>query len=412
MISGRELTYLSNLVRRPETVIFIGSGVSTWSDLPSWVELLQGLLDQAEDEGHDVRASRRALDAKNLLDAADKLPSTFRRVDITRTMRTKLRFGNAQPHRIHKLLTSMGASNFVTTNYDGLIEQQLTIDGLRGRYLVVTSGRVAEMADIIKTNARQFVFKPHGDVDDAASIVLSTSHYDEIMNNPNNQVRRTLEVLFLTRPVLFIGYSLNDPDTELMLRTLKTLYGGEAGELHAILPDLTTIDAKQRWDELRVRAFGYTVSTSNTGSKDHSGLLKLIEDLADPRQETDKPKASVDNADQILAAYVARFVRPKGDPSLPVFVYSDFWRGSSTTSERTFNGKHIEYLFEKCPGSYIVEGPAGSGKSFAIANYLSTTSGRIQEWINSGRNGEGPLIPVHLDARLREQMSYGEPSGH
>lgn len=401
MISSAELIYLARLVRRPEAIIFIGSGASTWSGLPTWTALLAGLIDHAESNGHDVTSARNALRSKLLLKAADEIPTAFRKADITRTMRQHLNFGKAQPHHIHKLITGLGCTNFVTTNYDGLIEHQLTLDGVRPRYLLATSSRIAEMADIVKANSRNFIFKPHGDLDDAASIVLSSTHYEEIMSNPSNKVRRTLETLFLTRPILFIGYSLNDPDTELLLRAIHRDYGGEAGELHAILPWTSTASSIKRWDDLRVRTFSYPVVKTPNGSDDHQGLLDLLERLAAFESGTIITPPPLTDPYRSLGMYAARYLKPKPAFVLPTRVYSTSWLNMLLQKgEAQYDGSKAETVIERFSSSFILEGSAGSGKSFAINSYISQAAKTLQTWISSGRHSAPPPIPVLLDARL------------
>lgn len=396
MISIAEVRHLARLVRRPEALLFVGSGISTWAGLPNWERLLEGLIQEASNAGLDTIGAQAALKSGKLLEAADKLPATFRRTDVTRALRHSLGFGQAKPHDIHALITKLGVTNFVTTNYDSLIEQQLTLDGVRGRYLLATSTRVAEMADIIKANSRNFVFKPHGDLDDAASLVLSSSDYEKIMGNRHNGVHRTLETLFLTRPVIFVGYSLNDPDTELLLRSINSDFLGEAGDLHAILPGSPYDTGLRRWTDLRVRSFGYPVSHSRHGSNDHQALLDLLSRIvsfSEPTRSTALPDRR-----KLLAMYAARFDRPVSGFLMPLTVHHMHY--NRTTELSQYNGSALDNLIETHVGSFILEGPAGSGKSFALAEYLARSSRRLLAWQETGRPIEAPPIPVLLDARL------------
>jgi hypothetical protein len=110
------------------------------------------------------------------------------------------------------LLVRLGPQRFVTTNYDNLIEQQLGLDGRLGPFRTVTSRQVAEIADIMKASANSFIFKPHGDLADAESIVLASRDYDRLIAGETSEVKRALEIILVTRPALFLGYGLRaDP---------------------------------------------------------------------------------------------------------------------------------------------------------------------------------------------------------
>jgi hypothetical protein len=141
------------------------------------------LIEDAERRGRRTRLARDAYASGDLLDAADKLTDVMTPLEMVSVMRSDLGFADARPHSVHALLTRLGPERFVTTNYDSLIEQQLGLEGRLGAYRTITNRQVAELADIQKASADQFVFKPHGDIADADSIVLSTTHYP-LQQNP------------------------------------------------------------------------------------------------------------------------------------------------------------------------------------------------------------------------------------
>src|SRR6266852_2809554 len=155
---------LLDVLTHSDTVLFVGSGISTWSNLPNWNQLLAGLMTTCERRGGNTMLARDALARGDLLDAADKLADIMTSLEMASTMREQLGFGKARPHEIHRLLTSLGPERFVTTNFDSLIEQQLGLEGRLGEFRTVTNRQVAELADIQKASANRFIFKPHGDL--------------------------------------------------------------------------------------------------------------------------------------------------------------------------------------------------------------------------------------------------------
>jgi SIR2-like domain len=184
-LSPDEVT-LRTFLDQPDAAIFVGSGLSAWSKLPNWEVLLRKLIDIAAAKGGPTQLAEEALASKQLLEAADALELTP--IEIANAMRGPLGFSVAVPHMVHSLLVRLGPQRFVTTNYDTLIEQQLGLDGNLGRFRTVTSRQVAELADIMKASADSFVFKPHGDLADANSIVLTTRDYDRLIAGETNEL--------------------------------------------------------------------------------------------------------------------------------------------------------------------------------------------------------------------------------
>ncbi|RZN12995.1 SIR2 family protein [Bradyrhizobium sp. Leo121] len=400
-----EKSALVDVLTHADCVLFVGSGISTWSNLPTWNQLLLGLIAACERRNGSTVLARDALARGNLLDAADKLADVITPLEIATTLRKELGFADAKPHEIHRLLTNLGPERFVTTNFDNLIEQQLGLEGRLGSFRTVTNRQIAELADIQKASANRFVFKPHGDLAEAESLVLASTHYDRILLGASNLVRPVLETLFVSRPILFIGYGLRDPDMLLLLRTLKERYNGNAGEFYAIIADASKELVEYYWRQYRLRVFGYP--TSEQGN-DHRELLALLRSLSNDVARNLKiqrgPRLSQGmNDSNDLIRYAARLITPASAVSFPVRVLLKGWRDQYRVPEqvRKFHGSRLSHLLESCTDPFVLQGPAGSGKSFSISDRLSRAGQKILNWsLENSTDGEPPVVPILLDARL------------
>ena len=154
---------LLEFLRQEEAVLFVGSGISQWSGLPSWSQLLGSLLARCHELGGSTGSARAALDRDDLLTAASELCAQMSASEIAAVFRRVLRFGQAEPQEIHRLIFSLGIHRFITTNYDELLERQAAQSSLSVPFLSVTNRQLAELADIQKASAHHFIFKPHGD---------------------------------------------------------------------------------------------------------------------------------------------------------------------------------------------------------------------------------------------------------
>ena len=398
-------TIVRSFLDQPDVAIFVGSGLSVWSGLPTWEKLLAVLIEIAAKRGSSVQLAQEALASKQLLDAADALP--LAPIEITNALRDVLGFSAAEPHEVHSLLLKLGSRRIVTTNFDHLIEQALGLSGALGSFRVVAPRQLAELADIVKASADNFLFKPHGDMDDANSLVLASRDYDRLIAGETNDIRRTLEVLMVTRPILFLGYGLRDPDTRLILRTLHDRYLGNIGHFMGIFADVTDEYKAHYWERYRIRIQGYP-TTSGPSGRDHSAFLDLLRDVVSLGASSDtfpktKPAAlPKDLMREVLVRYAARLVHPEPPLRFDLSVALDhrFIDENRAELNRFRHAKLLDVL-QFCPGSYVICGPAGSGKSFGFEHFLSRIGNYlVQEKTRPKGQTKQPIIPVLLDARL------------
>lgn len=398
---------------QPDVVIFVGSGLSIWSGLPDWETLIRKLIDLSAAKGSPTKVAEEAFAARQLLEAADALRLTPN--EIAQALRNSFGFSSAKPHEIHSLLVNLGPKRFITTNFDSLIEQELGLQGRLGTFRTVTSRQIAELADIVKASADEFVFKPHGDLSDADSIVLTSRDYERLIGSESNLVRRALETILVTRPILFIGYGLRDPDTSLVLRTLNDRYVGNVGHFVAILGNATDEHKVYWWDRFRIRIFSYPTELDARSTDAHTSLLHLLRRLVDARTIT-SPKVSAkrDRAKQgsntnisrqswpALIRYAARMIEPEAGSQYPIRVRIHDWfrRDRFPVGISRFDNAEIGKLIDECSYSFVLSGPAGSGKSLAVAKYMSRCGRRIIDWDSDRGAKATPAIPVLLDARL------------
>lgn len=139
---------------------------------------------------------------------------------------------NKQPSPVVRALAALDFQLIITTNYDRLFENALIFAGKRPFISVYKKNELVDVStedfpanEDISPN-RPFVFKMHGDIEDASSIVITdedyihfvlrmteTGRYDPIPKSFQEQFRRW--------PTLFIGYSLKDYNLRVLFRTLR-----------------------------------------------------------------------------------------------------------------------------------------------------------------------------------------------
>ncbi|MGY1683494.1 SIR2 family protein [Geodermatophilus sp. SYSU D01176] len=186
---------LGERARRGQLAVFVGAGVSAAAGLPTWEQLLDEL---AERSGLDdaLRAGLSRLPAE---DAAALLARELGREQVEAFV--KERFGPGHYALAHALIADLPVQEFVTTNYDPLVE--LAAADI-GRDLSVLPFDDAEPG-------RPWLLKLHGDAAHPHSIVLTREEYLQF-GDSRAALAGVLHSLLLTRHVLFVGTSMQDDD--------------------------------------------------------------------------------------------------------------------------------------------------------------------------------------------------------
>ncbi|MGY1601764.1 SIR2 family protein [Geodermatophilus sp. SYSU D00815] len=175
--------------------VFVGAGVSAAAGLPTWEQLLAELAERSGlDE--DLRAGLSRLPAQ---DAAALLARELGRDNLEAYV--KERFGPGCYALAHALVADLPVQEFVTTNYDPLVE--LAARGI-GRELTVLPYDEA-------VPGAPWLLKLHGDAAHPAGVVLTREEYLQL-GDARAALAGVLHALLLTRHVLFVGTSMLDDD--------------------------------------------------------------------------------------------------------------------------------------------------------------------------------------------------------
>lgn len=186
------MEHLRQVLSQEDTVLFIGSGISLWSGLPSWPRLIEELADFVDRTGNNADLIRSEARRGDLLQAASYGFDRLTKHQIGDFIRSSCRYGVAQPHEVHRKIVSLGPRCFLTTNYDNLIEESLR-RWRPDRFFrpPVTNRHLTETAEIVHARATDFVFKPHGDAADSESIILTREQYRQLL--PGGERQAALE---------------------------------------------------------------------------------------------------------------------------------------------------------------------------------------------------------------------------
>jgi SIR2-like domain len=186
---------LGRRARAGELAVFLGAGVSAAAGLPTWEQLLDELAGRAGLDG-GLRAGLSGLPAQ---DAAALLARALGREALTEYVQE--RFGPGPYSLAHALVAGLPVREYVTTNYDPLVE--LAAADIDRPLQVLPFQEPAPGAP--------WLLKLHGDAAHPESVVLTREQYLEFGDH-RSALAGVLQSLLLTRHVLFVGTSMLDDD--------------------------------------------------------------------------------------------------------------------------------------------------------------------------------------------------------
>ncbi|EHQ08199.1 hypothetical protein Lepil_3542 [Leptonema illini DSM 21528] len=207
--------YIVSEIAEQRVVVFVGSGFSlnarpadnrnlrmrTWDELKRMVQQRLGLSEKEAQKINTPRLiqlfeSRFDLRQRNDL-IAEAIPNDA-----------------VEPGPLHRELVKFNWDSIVTTNIDTLIERAFKFEK---RACTVISQEHA-MARI-KTMP---IYKIHGSYEDEATWIFSEKEYNQ---NVQPLFIDKLRTIFAEKTVLFVGYSLNDPDLDAILYQIQARLG-------------------------------------------------------------------------------------------------------------------------------------------------------------------------------------------
>lgn len=262
-------------VRSGEVVFFIGAGFSIESmnskgdSPPNWKNLLIALSNEILVSEEDKNEFNDFL-KDDYLEAAEfikmkaqqcrKMDSFNKRIETLVDGPRKDKFEGS---RWHDVLMAIDPKIIVTTNYDRIIER-FSKDG----YVSVTYNSKS-LASKIRTK-EPVAIKIHGSLDvNDSNLVLTRSDYKEA-RDCGQHVFSVVKSLLLTRRALFLGYSVGDPDIQLILENTRSSEKYETH--HVMLTDKMTPFKKELFADL------YGIKVIEYG-EDHNNGFGLFEKL-------------------------------------------------------------------------------------------------------------------------------------
>src|SRR5437764_6172699 len=267
MPSSREV--LADAIKRRHAILFVGAGVSMTIGLPSWQTLVDHLLKELDlspdviegmSNGYQMLAEFYRLKQGGIGPLRSWLDRNWK-VDGDRVAKSQL----------HKLIVELDFPAIYTTNYDRNLETAFELHN-KSYAKIANAREIANAADGVT-----HIVKYHGDFDDDSSLVLTETDFLNRLSFDS-----PLDIKFradaLGRTILFIGYSMSDPNIRLLLHDIWRTWERSGHQDHrprsfVFMPSSNPVQAAMlaRW--------GITLLTPEGGACVDEALTDFLADI-------------------------------------------------------------------------------------------------------------------------------------
>ena len=209
---------IQNAIKNNKLVLFIGAGISVNSGAPSWKQLI---LEMAKDLG----ISKTNFSQDEYLKIPQYYFNEYKETSYRKKIK-KIFNVTLSSNPIHNLIFELNPAYVITTNYDNLLEQVSPAS-----YSVIRKN--SEMP-YLKT--KKAIIKMHGDFV-ADNIVLKED--DDLNYSTNFKLIETfIKSIIATHTVVFVGYSINDYNVNLIFQWVKEVLGKDHQPAYLLNVDL------------------------------------------------------------------------------------------------------------------------------------------------------------------------------
>ena len=234
LMSEKYLKYIPKTLQEDfvnnRVVPIVGAGFSKNAIAPEGVSILDW-----EGLGKKVATYIPDYAYTNVIDALSLFETQFSRTKLVELLARELYVNNLKPGKTHRTFCDLYFDTICTTNFDFLIEQ--TLNEKRIPFSMVISEERLPISTCEKTK----LIKLHGDFNHPEKMVITEYDYDTYIDR-NKILSAYISNLFITRTLLFVGYSFDDGD----IRTLWQIICSRLGRLntpaYVVLVNATPIE--------------------------------------------------------------------------------------------------------------------------------------------------------------------------
>jgi hypothetical protein len=235
---------LLSYVRQRQCVLFVGAGLSRPAGYQGWRGLMEIVIKEALG-GQAADSSKHEfstlLDAGRFAEIADQCREILGPSRFATLLRAELDKAVVPPEATHRPIVQTPYASIVTTNFDTLLEDAYGLWSDEGVPKCPTGAQLGRHGTLL-LDRTFFILKAHGTIRDASSLVFTSEDYRRIIH-ANPAFQAMMAAILLSHAVVFVGYSLSDPNFRLLLDSQLSVFGAQAPPRYAVMEGVGSLEA-------------------------------------------------------------------------------------------------------------------------------------------------------------------------
>ena len=213
-------------------------------------------------------------------------------------------------------------------------------------------------------------------------------------------------MLLASRPIVYLGFGLRDPDFIYMRDLLANTYKGGTRDHYAIMADVTEPELDFWRRNYGIHLSGYATGKGADGSRDHGALLSKLDELLERTPSSSGVSEFDPKSPDVLLA-LARHAAALGraaklSPEFPLRVHSEKHKESRTWRDRDrFDHCPIETFLDAGPERAVLVGLPGAGKTYSLRRSAARLADRLHDAsLSESFDPRAILVPIIADLKL------------
>ncbi|MDR3596434.1 SIR2 family protein [Clostridium sp.] len=264
-------------------VIFLGSGISATaknSDIkspPTWGKFIEDIKELIKSPTmEDNNFIDQMIKQEDYLMALQAIYDLSDAGSYNKYLKDTYARGGYTASETHKTIKALDSKIVITTNFDKIYDNLCNEDA----YVVYDYRNTQSIIGNIKS-PESLIIKAHGTIDDTSKIIFTGKQYYKAQAE-YPEFYSLLHSLFLTNTVVFLGYSLSDPDINLVLQNINNT-SNPACPHYVVLKEGTSKHRIKHWkDTYNIESLEFGDSYEDL-QENLMELKELVENLREER---------------------------------------------------------------------------------------------------------------------------------
>lgn len=206
---------IKDAILQNNLVIFAGSGLSSNFNLPSWNKLVEEVIKQIDKKEFNTLLPVLEMGVMEPIKVLELIKAEH--TIVKSYIKDNFNVASCNNFDLHKKINDL-TGQIITTNYDNAFE-------CASNNSIIPSIYTDEFnINEIGKNNRPYIFKLHGSFNEPSNCIVFEEDYLKLYNSNNGAIEK-LKTIFSEKTLLFIGFSFNDPDINLIFDGLDKAFG-------------------------------------------------------------------------------------------------------------------------------------------------------------------------------------------